>query len=157
MLNLIFQRAKAYNPKDVYFDSRMFFELNKKQEWFEDPFVQRIMKEVDHVTVIQGFVLQAANGNVIPPEYLCTGTKTAICMYEHPELIFNATQMGDNVFCYICELALTQDITVLTYRDLPYNLLKRLDVQKDYKPVSFTDAGEYFEKFDEWLEEIYND
>lgn len=157
MLNLIFQKAKAKDSKTVYFDSRMFFELHKKQEWFEDSFVQRIMKEVDHVNVIQGFVLQTKNGDIIPPEYLCTGTKTAICMYECPNLIFNATQMGDNVFCYICEYALDHDITVLTYRDLPYNLLKCLNIQKDYKPVSFVDAGEYFEKFDEWLEEIYND
>lgn len=157
MLNLIFQRAKASDPKKVYFDSRMFFEMNKKQEWFEDPFIQQMMQEVDHVSVLQGFVLQAANGNVIPPEYLCTGTKTAICMYECQDLIFNATQMGDNVFYYICKIACTRDITVLTYRDLPYNLLKQLEVQKDYKPVTFADAGEYFEKFDEWLEEIYND
>jgi hypothetical protein len=157
MLNIIFQKAKAADPSKVKVDSRSFFERHKKVEWFQDPFVQRIMSEVDHVSVIDGFVLQAHDGTIIPPEYLCTGTKTAICIYECPDQIFNVTQMGDNVFIYICNLAYRKDVTVLTYRDLPYRFLKELKVSKDYAPVSFEDDIDYYDKFDEWLEEIYND
>ena len=69
MMNLIFQTAKAKDPSKVNPDSRIIFDLEKKQEWFQDPFVQHIMREVDHVTVLQGFVLQTEDGNVIPPDY----------------------------------------------------------------------------------------
>lgn len=157
MLNLIFQTAKAKDPSKVNPDSRLVFDLYKKQEWFQDPFVQQIIKEVDHATVLQGFVLQTDKGMIIPPEYLSTGTKTAICMYEMSDQVFNLTQMGDNVFVYMCQLALERDVTVLTYRMLPYSLLCQLDCCKDYIPVVFTDAEDYYDKFEEWLEEIYND
>lgn len=157
MLNLIFQSGKAKDPSRVYPDSRGIFDLQKKQEWFQDPFVQQVLQEVDKVSVLQGFVLQTENGDVIPPEYLSTGSKTLICMYEMPDCIFNLTQMGDNVFVYACQLALVRNVTALTYRYLPYNLLQQLELQKDYTPIKFIDYDEYYDSFNEWLEEIYND
>lgn len=157
MLNLIYQRAKAKDVRSVRVDSRAFFSNKKKVEWFKDPFVQEIIGTVDHCRVIDGFVLENEEGNVIPPEYLSTGSKTAICVYEFPELIFNATQMGDNAFAFVLKLAKTRDVTVLTYRMLPYNWLKRLQVCKDYEPVDLGDWQRFAVLQDEWLEEIYND
>lgn len=157
MLNMIFQRAKAKDPDKVIVDSRAFFSLEKKEEWFRDPFVRRILNEVDHVECIDGFVLRNEEGIVMPPEYLSTGSKTAICTYEFPDLIFNATQMGDNAFKFILELSSTRDITVLVYRLLPYMAMRNLQLCKDYVPVHFTDDVDFYDKLDEWLEEIYND
>lgn len=97
MLNLIFQKRKAKGAKHVYPDSRSVFELHKKVEWFEDPFVQKIMKEVNKVTLVKGFVLETESGVAIPPEYLSTGTKTAICIYKMPDCVFNLTQMEDKL------------------------------------------------------------
>ena len=91
MLNLIFQKAKAKDVSKVRVDVRAFFAREKKAEWFADPFVQQVMQTVDHAEQIDGFVLKDGEGNVIPPEYLSTGTKTAICIYEFPDMIFNAT------------------------------------------------------------------
>lgn len=157
MLNLIFQKAKAKDPKTVRVDSRDFFSIEKKVEWFQDPFVQQIIREVDHAECEEGFVLRNEEGIAIPPEYLSTGAKTAICVYEFPELIFNATQMGDNALNFVLQLSLERDITLLVYRVLPYDSFRDLDVYKDYKKIEFEDWLDFCTKVDEWLEEIYND
>lgn len=157
MLNLIFQKAKAKDPKTVRVDSRDFFSIEKKVEWFQDPFVQQIIREVDHAECEEGFVLRNEEGVAIPPEYLSTGAKTAICVYEFPDLIFNATQMGDNALNFVLQLSLERDITLLVYRVLPYDSFRDLDVYKDYKKVEFEDWLDFCTKIDEWLEEIYND
>lgn len=157
MLNLIFQKAKAKDPKTIRVDSRDFFSIEKKVEWFQDPFVQQIIREVDHAECEEGFVLRNEEGVAIPPEYLSTGAKTAICVYEFPDLIFNATQMGDNALNFVLQLSLERDITLLVYRVLPYDYFRDLDVYKDYKKVEFEDWLDFCTKIDEWLEEIYND
>ena len=115
------------------------------------------MKTVDHVEPIDGFVLKDVDGNVIPPEYLSTGTKTAICVYKFPDMIFNATQMGDNALEFVLEFAMKRDITLLVYRLLPYRGLLGLDICKDYQPVSFRDDVDFYDHMSIWLEEIYND
>lgn len=100
------------------------FQNHCKAEWFKDPFVQHLMKYVGGTTLVDGIVLKNAEGESIPPEYLSTGTKTAILVYEFPNMIFNATQMRDNAFLFVSALCKKQDRTVLTYRYLPEFLLE---------------------------------
>lgn len=157
MLNLIFQRNKAKNPDNVWVDVRGFFDTRVEDSWFEDPFVLKVIKSVDGAISINGAVLKSFEGKIIPPQYLSTGSKAVICAYMYPDLIFNATQMGDNAFIFIARLSLERDITILTYRDISYAILSKIDFLKDYQPVIYSDDGEYWDLFDEWKEEIYND
>lgn len=157
MLNLIFQRNKAKNPDKVWVDSRGFFDTKVNDDWFKDEFVRNIIESVDKAKVIEGCVLKDFEGKIIPPQFLSTGTKTAICVYLFPDLIFNATQMGDNALAFILKLAENRDITLLTYRDMPYNVLNVIGFTKDYLPVEYEDDVEYWELFDLWKEEMFND
>jgi len=152
MLNLIFQKGKTSMP--VYVDSRNFFSMNKKEEWFTDRIVQTIMDYVDGTVLVSGFVLRDRMGRTIPPEYLSTGCKTAILIWKFPGLVFNVTQCGDNAFKCVADLCEYNDRTVLTYRYLPERYLKRLELQKDGISFSITD---YDGLVDGWLEEKYND
>ena len=154
MLNLIYSKLKAPNSTTVLTDSRYFFSKQKKAEWFKDPFVQRLMEYVDGTTLVDGFVLKNGKGEIIPPEYLPTGTKTAILVYEFPNLIFNATQIGDNAFLFVSALCKKQDRTLLTYRYLPEFLLEGLELQKDGKPFKLED---YDNIVNDWLDEGYDD
>lgn len=154
MLNLLYTRQKAPDITKAYQDCRYFFSKNKKAEWFKDPFVQTVMKGIDGTTLIDGFVLKNGDGDVIPPEYLPTGTKAVICTYEFPDLIFNGTQMGYNAFKFIQELCKKQDRTVLMYKYMPEQLLEGLVLQKDYKPFNLAD---YDDLVDDWLEESRQD
>lgn len=156
MFNVIYQKAKAKNPRSVIEDSRFFFSKNKREEWFKDPFVKQIIEDVDKAEVIDGMVLKDRNGKIIPPEYLSTGSKTAICIYEFPEKIFNATQMGDNALIFITVLSEYRDITVLCYRLLPYCQMKDTDFYKDYKKVDISSPDNFDDLMDACLEEIGN-
>ena len=155
MLNVIFTKEKAKSK--VVTDSRMFFSTHKKAEWFQDPFVQQIVKTVEDAEVIDGFVLKGKYCEAMPPEYLSTGSKTAICVYEFPDTIFNFTQMGDNAFQFVIMLAKTRDVTGLCYRDLPWNLMQGIVFAKDYEVVDISDPDEFTENIYEWLEESAND
>ena len=157
MLNLIFQRNKAKDPKKVYIDSRGFFSRYKQEDWFTDKFVQEIIYKIDGATVLNGFVLKGYDGSVIPPEYLSTGSKTMICIYEFPDLIFNITQIGNNVVPFLVDLSKQRDVTALTYREIPFRFFGKIGFLKDYEPVIYDDDVEYYDLFEEWLEEMFND
>lgn len=159
MLNLIFSRYKAKEGVQVHVDSRAFFSLNKKSKWFQDPYVQEIIKTVDGATVVDGLVLRSSEGEIIPPEYLSTGSKTAICVYEFPHDVFNATQMGDNALYFALKLALKRDVTLLTYRDIPLVWLHELTLQKDYEGLNISgmDSTDFYDMYEEWLEEGMDD
>ena len=152
MLNLIFQKRKTTMP--VYVDSRTFFSINKKETWFTNKVVQIIMDYVDGTKLVEGFVLKDRLGRIIPPEYLSTGSKTAILIWLYPEIVFNVTQCGDNAFKCVADFCQHCDRTVLTYRYLPERYLSRLDLQKD--GTSF-ELDDYDDLVDGWLEEKYND
>ena len=49
MLDIIYWRL---NAPECRLDSCVFFAGYKKPEWFEDPFVRRIIKEIDGAEVI---------------------------------------------------------------------------------------------------------
>ena len=66
---------------------------------------------------------------------MSTGSKTAICVYEFPNDIFNATQMGDNALIFAIRVAMKKDITLLTYHLLPEAWMQEVCTRKDYKPV----------------------
>lgn len=153
MFNVIFQIAKAKDPDNVIVDSRMFFSINKKKEWFSDPFVQLLLDKVDRVKVIKDFVLEDENGNAIPPEYLSTGSKTVICIYEFPEKVFNITQVGDNALAFVSVLSKHRDITGLCYRFLPYDQMIDVDFYKDYQKFKIGNIVEFDTINRKWLEE----
>lgn len=155
MLNLIFQRNKAKNPSDVIVDCRGFFNLKKKASWFQDSFVQIILKLIDGATVVDGLVLKSRTGDIIPADYLSTGAKTMICIYEFPNLIFNITQMGNNVIPLLIELCKKENRTVLSYRLIPIYQMSEIKLQKDYQDYQVRDDS--YDDVDEWLEEIMND
>lgn len=152
MINLIYTKTKA--KERVYEDCRDFFSVHKKIEWFQDPFIQRVLKTIDRVQSIDGWCIISEDGIAIPPEYLSTGSKLVICVYLFPEYVFNVTQCGNNAFGFIHAICAVQDRTVLTYRYLPEKLLEGLELQKDYEPFNLED---YEELSDEWEKEGLED
>lgn len=117
--------------------------------------MQKILESVDGATVIEGFVLRSRTGEVIPVDYLSTGAKVMICIYEFQDLVFNITQMGNNVIPLLIELCSKEDRTVLVYRIIPIYQLSKISLQKDYQDYQVSEDS--YDDVDEWLEEIMND
>lgn len=91
---------------DIYFDG--VYEL----EWFEDPFVKKIVKDIDKSEVISPRLIDSPVLGPIGPRNISGGTKTLILMYKLPDEIFNASSCGDNCAKWILEISKLQDITI---------------------------------------------
>lgn len=153
MLNLIFQKAKT--NAEVWVDSREFFNDHFKNDWFESELAKELLEKIDHAKYIGDGIIQTESRKIVP-EMLCTGTKTALCIYFYPDKVFNLTQMGDNVLDVLLKYIVDSDRTLLTYRLLHF---MNVPFTKDGKTLDFDqkDLDEYWDHFDEWLEEMYND
>lgn len=153
MLNLIFCKDKACGKK-VIIDSRPYFRQFLKKEWFSDSVVQNIIKLVDNSECMGDYVIKNSAGELIPPEWLSTGVKTAILIWKFPDIIFNLTQCGNNALACVASICKVYERTELTYRYLPWVLLEDIEVRKDNILV---DHDKYYENIDSWLEECLND
>ena len=78
----------AYGP--------VWFNYAYELSWFADPFVQEMMRSVDHSEYISGEIIHSDVLGPIPPERLSGGLKTLILIYEVPGKIFDATSCGEN-------------------------------------------------------------
>lgn len=98
-------------PEAVY-NTAVFFKNSYIDEWFEDPFVQRMVKGVDGATVLGNRLVQSKVMGLIPPTDLSGGVKTLILIYKMPERVFNASTCGDNCARWILQMAKKQDVAI---------------------------------------------
>lgn len=89
-----------------------YFKYNYDPVWFEDTFVQRMMKDVDHSVYRGGDLIESDILGPIPPERLSGGLMTLILIYEKPDMIFDATSCGDNCARWLLEIGNKKDVTV---------------------------------------------
>lgn len=152
MLNLVFQEAKLKSGTTYIRDGRNYFDRKFEMNWFENPYAEYLLEYVDNVEYKNGLLLK--DGKPIPPQNLCTGTKVAMLVYEFPDLVFNATQIGENAFLAVAALCVLQDRTVVTYRLIRPTVLDGTELQKDYQPITLE---EYEDNVFDWLDECLND
>ncbi len=88
-----------------------------EKEWFQDPYVQRIIKEIDNTEVVDGFNLYNEFLGSIPPEYLSSGCKRLILIYKE-NIKLNGDRFGDNCIPILMELAKVKDVEI-TLRHIP--------------------------------------
>ena len=89
-----------------------YFNLHKRIEWFADPFVRKVIKEIDDSEVIDGDYIRSPIWGGMSPERLSGGVKALILMRCVPGANVYATKCGDNCAPYIIELSKMQDVTI---------------------------------------------
>ncbi len=89
-----------------------FFNYKKKKEWFSDPFVRKVIKDIDNCEVVKDEYIESPVWGGIAPERLSTGVKALILMRVLPGANIYATKCGDNCAPYIIELSKEQDVTI---------------------------------------------
>ena len=106
MLNICFGEMEdvQYGPS--------WFKYNYKPDWLKDPFVQKMIREIDHSEYIDGLVINSPVFGPIPPERLSGGVKTLIMIYERTDLVFNATSCGENCAGALLEIGKRKDVLV---------------------------------------------
>lgn len=142
MLNIHFGRDTLEEGTYII-NPLAWFSNNRKVQWFNDPFVRKMIKEIDNAEVIRDEAILKLDGHGITPEQLAGGTQTLICIYKNPDIMFMGSTMGDNcvpLLMQIADIYRERDINVLlehymTFRDEDYGHLKidgKISQRMDY-------------------------
>lgn len=112
MLNIHFGRDNV-DMSQIIMNPLAYFRNHREVDWFNDPFVRGIIKEIDKAEVIRDEAILKENGRGITPEQLAGGTQTLICIYKNPDIVFYGEPMGDNCVPFLMEIAERYDICLL--------------------------------------------
>ena len=111
----------AYGPS--------WFKYGYEPGWFEDPFVQSMIQDVDKSEYKSGMVIESPALGHIPPERLSGGVQTLIMIYKMPDKIFDATSCGPNCAKWLIEIGKRVDVTINLNYAMPFDGLDPFDVE----------------------------
>jgi hypothetical protein len=101
-------------PTEWVTNIKSYFLRNMRIEWFADPFVVRIIKEVDKTDVIpfrDSYIIDSPVFGIMPPERLSTGCKSLILLHKI-NMKLDGARLGDNCLGLLLEMAEEKDIEI---------------------------------------------
>ncbi|MDY6305937.1 MAG: DUF4869 domain-containing protein [Oribacterium sp.] len=104
-----------YGPmKDAIYNTSVYFDNTYLDTWLEDDFSKKMVKSIDKAEVIGPQAVNSKVLGVIPATQLSGGLKTLLLMYHKPEMVYYASQCGDNCAKWILRIAkkLKCDLTI---------------------------------------------
>lgn len=102
-----------------------YFKHSYRREWFDDPIVQEMVKDVDSSTVVSSECINSPVLGQIPPVMLSGGVKALICLYKLDDFLVDLIVCGDNCEKWISWISQQKDIRVsmsgydLTFKEYP--------------------------------------
>ena len=118
MLNIFYG-----DMKEAVYNTAAYFKYDYEDNWITDPFVKKMIKDVDQSIVLDSGVIDSPVLGKIPPTGLSGGVKTLILVKFEKNKIFNASTCGDNCAKWILEIGKREDVTI--------NLRHMMDFGKD--------------------------
>lgn len=110
-----------FGDKENVLHGPSWFRFNYRPEWFEDAFVQEMLKDIDKSKFLGGELIQSDVLGPIPPERLSGGVQTLISIYENPERMFNATSCGENCAKWLLKIGEKKDVEVNLRYFMPFD------------------------------------
>jgi len=98
-----------------------WFKYNYEQDWFSDPLVQKMMRDIDKSEYLGGVLIKSDVLGPIPPERLSGGLKTLISIYKRPDLHFDATSCGPNCAKWLLEIGNREEVTAELGYIMPFD------------------------------------
>lgn len=98
-------------PEAIY-NTEVYFKNTYEDEWLTDDFAREVIKKVDRSEVLDIHAVKSPVLGIIPPTQLSGGTKTLLLIKNRPDIVFNASNCGDNCAKFILKLAKEQDVTI---------------------------------------------
>jgi len=112
MLDVCFDNGTT-DRDEVIINPIKYFEAVRKPAWFNEPFIKRMILEVDNARAIQDEFILSCEGMAITPFHLSGGVKTLICIYKMPEKLWYGSTMGDNCCGLLAEIARKTDVRIM--------------------------------------------
>ena len=119
------------------------FRYNYETKWFDDSFVEKMIKEIDGNDHIRDDIFESPVLGTITADRLSGGVKVLIMLYEMPEFQMWGSSCGDNCNDFIVEISKMHDIH-LKYSHLPIGWPEKFD-------AVFEDNGEQTHTCDEFM------
>ena len=107
MLNIFYG-----DMKEAVYNTAAYFKYDYEDNWITDPFVKKMIKDVDQSIVLDSGVIDSPVLGKIPPTGLSGGVKTLILVKFEKNKIFNASTCGDNCAKWLLKIAETEDRTI---------------------------------------------
>lgn len=99
-----------YDP--VIYNTSVYFKNDYSPEWLDDPFVRKMILDVDKSEVLSSGAVSSPVMGIIPPTSLSGGVKTLILILKEPEKVFNASNCGDNCAGWLLKIGTMEDVTI---------------------------------------------
>ena len=129
--------------EDVIYNTSVYFKFNYEPEWFGDPDIIEMVKDVDESVVLGNGAIDSPVLGVIAPTTLSGGLKTLILIDKVPDKIFNASNCGDNCAKWLLYIGKKKDRTV--------NLRHLMDFGKEEFEILIMNTGEIVHSMNELL------
>jgi hypothetical protein len=97
------------NCNAATYDSDAAFDYYQEPEWFTDPFVKEMVKDVDKTELIGQKLAYDYMGDPMNPNDLSSGVKCLIVMYKVDNIIMDGNSMGNNCAKWIIEIGKAKD------------------------------------------------
>lgn len=119
---------------DAIYNTAVFFKNSYREDWLEDDFAKRMIRDVDKSTVVSGRLIESKALGPIPPTSLSGGVKTLLLIHNIPDKVFNASTCGDNCAKWLLRMAKKKDVTI--------NLHHVMDFGKGSFEIEILNGGE---------------
>lgn len=119
MLRIIFgdeQKAICYPCE--------YFNAANEKEYFDIDIVKKVIRDIDGAKVSGSDFIISSMDELIAPSMLSASAKTLIMIYCEPDIVFNASQCGDDAAKLILEIA---RLRREENRDITINLRRIMD------------------------------
>lgn len=97
---------------DAVYNTASYFKFDYEDEWIIDPYVKKMILDVDKSIVLDSGVIDSPVLGKIPPTGLSGGVKTLILVRFETEKVFNASTCGDNCAKWLLDMAEREDRTI---------------------------------------------
>lgn len=104
MLNVYYGKTD-----EAIYNTAMYFDNVFQVTWLDDPYVRKMIKNVDKSEVIGDYLIRSKALGMISPKQLSGGVKTLILTYFKPETLFNASTCGDNCARWFLDMSRKND------------------------------------------------
>lgn len=89
----------------VLTNAPLYFDGVFEPEWFDDPLVKEMVKDVDDSEVVGPYLIISPVLGPIAPTHLSGGVKVLILLLKDPNFIYNISNCGDNCAKWILKIA----------------------------------------------------
>jgi hypothetical protein len=97
------------------------FPVIYEHEWFDDPFVKKMVLDVDKTEIMSYKLAYDYTGLPMNAMDISGGVKSLIIMYKRPNLLINGNSMGDNCAKWIIEIGKMQNCYMILSYGMAFN------------------------------------